>query len=216
MDDKNQKLTLFTLGNCAVGKTSFITKYVKNISNEIYNPTLGIDFFSKIIKLENGDYCKLLFYDTAGQERYKSISFNLIKNADGIFLIYDVAERSSFDEINGWIKSIKEAKGDNFPIILIGNKCDLENRVISKEEGEKLAQEQGFSFIETSCKEGINIEESVKILVDDIMKRRKSAKLKNIEGDNDNDLKNRNKIRLSIKSNTNSKKNETKKICCNQ
>ena len=207
MDDKNQKLTLFTLGNCAVGKTSFITKYVKNISNEIYNPTLGIDFFSKIIKLENGDYCKLLFYDTAGQERYKSISFNLIKNADGIFLMHDVSEQRSFDEINGWIESIKEAKGDNFPIILIGNKCDLEQRVISKEEGEKFAKEKGFSFMETSCKEGINVEESVKILIDDIMKRRKSEKLKNIE--EDNDYRDRNTIRLS-----NNKKKEKKKNCC--
>ena len=212
MDDKIQKLTLFTLGNSAVGKTSFINRYIKHISQDNYQPTIGIDYFLKIMKLENGESLKLFFYDTAGQEKYKSISFNLIKNADGILLIYDVSEKRSFDEINGWIESIKEAKGDNFPIILIGNKCDLEKRVITKEEGEKLAKEQGFSFIETSCKEGINIKESVKILVDDIMKRRKSTKLKNIEGEND--FRDLNTIRLSNKSNN--KKNETKKKCCNQ
>ena len=210
MDDKNQKLTLITLGNSSVGKTSFIRRYVNDISDDNYQPTIGIDFFSKTIQLETGEELKLLFYDTAGQEKYKSISFNLIKNADGIFLMYDVSEQRSFNEINGWIESIKEAKGDNFPIILIGNKCDLEQRVISKEEGEKFAKEQGFSFMETSCKEGINVEESVKILIDDIMKRRKSEKLENIE--EDNDFRDRNTIRLSNKSNN--KKKEKKKNCC--
>ena len=126
MNEKNQKLTLFILGNCDVGKSSFITKYVKNTFKEYYKPTIGIDCFSKIIKLETGEELNLFFYDTAGQERYKSISMNLIKNADGIFLMYDVSEQRSFDEINGWIESIKEAKGDNFPIIVIGNKCELE------------------------------------------------------------------------------------------
>ena len=204
MNEKIQKLTLFTIGNCFVGKTSFVKRYVKNISNDYYQATIGIDFSSKIVKLENGEFLKIIFYDTAGQERYKSISFNLIKSADGILLMYDVTEKSSFDEINGWIKSIKEAKGDDFPIILIGNKCDLEKRVISKEEGEKFAKEQGFSFMETSCKEGINIEESVKILYHDIIKRRKSA--------GNNDFRDRNTIRLSNKSNN--KKKEKKKNCC--
>ncbi len=204
MDDKSQKVTLFTLGNSAVGKTSFITKYVNDISDDNYQPTIGIDFFSKTIQLETGEELQLLFYDTAGQEKYKSISFNLIKNADGIFLMYDVSEQRSFNEINGWIESIKEAKGDNFPIIVIGNKCELEKRVISKEEGEKFAKEQGFSFMETSCKEGINIEESVKILVLDIIGRRK---MKYIEGNND--VGDQNTIKLS-----NKKKNEKRKKCC--
>ena len=119
MDDKNKKLTLFLLGNSAVGKTSFITQYVNNTFKEYYKPTIGIDCFSKIIKLETGEELNLFFYDTAGQEKYKSISMNLIKNADGIFLMYDISEQHSFDEINGWIESIKEVKGDNFPIILI-------------------------------------------------------------------------------------------------
>ena len=85
MDDKNQKINLFTLGNCAVGKTSFIRKYVNNTLGEYYKPTIGIDYFSKIIKLETGEELILFFYDTAGQERYKSISMNIIKNTDGIF-----------------------------------------------------------------------------------------------------------------------------------
>ena len=120
--------------------------------------------------------------------------------------MYDVADQRSFDEINGWIESIKEVKGDNFPIILIGNKCDLEKRVISKEEGEKLAEEQGFLFMETSCKEGINIKESVQVLVHDIMEKRK---MKQIEGNNDVEYQ------ISIKLSNKKKKGKRRK-CCKQ
>ena len=156
--------------------------------------------------METGEELKLFFSDTAGQERYKSISMNIIKNTDGIFLMYDVADQRSFDEINGWIESIKEVKGDNFPIILIGNKCDLEQRVISKEEGEKFAKEQGFSFMETSCKEGINIKESVQVLVHDIMEKRK---MKKIEENNDVEYQ------ISIKLSKKKKKGKRRK-CCKQ
>ena len=209
MDDKNQKLILFLLGNSAVGKTSFIKRYVNDISDDNYQPTIGIDFFSKMIKLETGEYLKLLFYDTAGQERYKSISMNLIKNTDGIFLMYDVTEQRSFEEINGWIGSIKEVKGDNFPIILIGNKCELEKRVITKVEGEKFAKEQGFSFIETSCKEGINIEESVQVLVSKIIENKKLKENKEEQNGNYKIRKNENFKLLKLQ-----KKEKNKKKCC--
>ena len=185
MDGKSKKLTLFLLGNISVGKTAFINKYVKNKYEE-YKSTIGVDFYTKALKLETGEELKLIFYDTAGQERYRAISFNLLKNANGILLMYDISSRKTFDDISQWLESIKEAKGDNFPIIIIGNKCDLkEERQISEEEGEKLAKDNGFSFIETSCKEGINIEKSIQILVN-IIQNKKKEELKEIEGNNGN------------------------------
>ena len=168
MNEKNnklEKLTLFLVGDSAVGKTSFIQKYTNNIFNLEQLTTIGIDFSLKTIEL-NGEEITLKLFDTAGQEKYRSLSFNLIKSADGIFLMYDITNRKTFEELDGWIKSIKESKESDFPIILIGKKCDLEKeRIVKKKEGEKLAKNKGFLFRETSCKDNINIEESVEILV---------------------------------------------------
>ena len=191
-----------------MGKTAFINKYVNN-KFEDYNATIGIDFFSKVMTLPTGKEMKLLFYDTAGQEKYKSISFNLIKNAHGIILMYDISDRETFVDIGRWLESIKEAKGQNFPMILIGNKCDLtEVRQITKEEGEQLAKDNGFPFMETSCKEGINIEESIQMLVLNIMQEIKSKRLKEIEDKNEIG-----KNRFTLSSEEHKKKKKKKKFC---
>ena len=190
-NDDLEKLSLFFLGNSSVGKTSFIIKYVNNSFELNHVPTIGIDMTVKTFQLETGEEIQLKFYDTAGQEQYRAISFTLIKSADGIFLVYDITQRKTFDDINRWIESIKEIKDEHFPIVLLGNKCDLEEkRNIDKEEGEKLAKDNGFPFIETSCKDGTNIKESVKILVSKIIEKKKEEKLKNNEeGEKENDKK---------------------------
>ena len=212
MDDekkeKEKKIILFILGNSEVGKTSFITKYNKNTFNESYISTVGVDFIKKDIKLPGGEEIRILLYDTAGQERYKSISFNLIKKADGVLLMYDITKRDTFDAISIWIEKIKEERGDNFPLVLIGNKCDLtEKREISEEEGQKLAENNGFTFIETSCKEGTNIEESIKILVFKIIEKKKLERLKEIE-EAEKKSNDENKAKFELSKN---KKHEKKK-----
>ncbi len=203
MKVESKKLTLFLLGNSIVGKTSFIKRYVKDEFEENMFQTCGIDSFSKSITLENGEEINLLFYDTAGQEQYRAISFNLIKGTDGIFLVYDITDRQSFVDINRWIESILDIKGEDFPIILIGNKIDLkEKRVVSEEEGKKLADDNRYAFIETSCKDGTNIEESVKILIPKILEYKKEQKNNKVENGKPS-------TKLSKK-----KQKEKKKKCC--
>ena len=159
------KINIFTLGNSTVGKTSLINKFVHNKFNYNYFSTM-VDFLIKNIILPSGKYAKIVFYDTAGLERYRSLSFNLLKNADGILLMYDITNIETFRAITEWIEIIREIKPNDFPIILIGNKCDLENeRKIPKEEGEKEAYNNGFLFFETSCKETVNIEETINSIV---------------------------------------------------
>jgi small GTP-binding protein len=166
MSEVMQKVVLFLLGDSSVGKTSFLNRYANNIYRDICPPTIGIDSFSRKLAMPTGEYIYLVLYDTAGQEKYRSISFNLIKGAEGILLMYDITDRRTFEDINRWIEDIKDIKGDGFPIILIGNKIDLnERRVVSEEEGQKIADDNGFCFIETSCKEGINIEESMNTIL---------------------------------------------------
>ena len=183
MDEIN-KIYLFTLGNSAVGKTSFILRYTKNTFNETYLTTIGIDFLSKNALLPNGEKYKVLFYDTAGQEKYLSIAFNLLKGAEGIILMYDITKRDTFESITGWIKSIKEVKGENFPIALIGNKCDLnEKREVDMEEGENEAKKNGFLFFETSNKDGTNVEEATTALISKVVELRKKQNTEKDETD---------------------------------
>ena len=155
-------IKLFILGNFAVGKTSLINRFVKDHFRDCYLPTIGFDFITKIITLPNKKNVNMSFFDTAGQERYRSISFNLIKSADGAILIYDITKKETFKAIPKWIQSVREHKGNDFPITLIGNKVDLkEEREVETEEGKKLAEKYGFSFFETSNKEGTNVSEPI-------------------------------------------------------
>ena len=202
---ENEKICLFTLGNSTVGKTCFILRFTKNTFTSSYISTIGIDFLAKNILLPNGEKYKVLFYDTAGQEKYRSIAFNLMKGAEGIILMYDVTKRKTFESITDWVQSIKEAKGENFPVILIGNKCDLnEEREIDREEGEKEAQKHGFLFFETSNKDGTNVEEATIALISKVIESRKKENPPNqqIEGNEQKSTK------LYIK------KTKTKKHSC--
>ena len=150
-----------TLGNSAVGKTSFIIRYTDNSFQEVYLSTIGIDYKEKMIDVDNKQY-KLFFYDTTGQEKFRSLAFNTVKNADGVILMYDITNKESFKSIPEWIKNVRERKGDDFPLLLLGNKIDKEDkRVISKEQGEDLAEEYNIDFFEISNKNGTNIEEAV-------------------------------------------------------
>ncbi len=170
---KIEDIKVITLGNSAVGKSSFIIKYIDNSFTLYYTATLGIDFKQKKIKLKDGRDVRLRIFDTAGQERYKSVSASFIKKADGVILIYDIGEKDSFEAVENWIKSIREIGKDKLPIILVGNKCDLsdDKRQVSLKEGQDKANEFNIPFYETSCKEGINIKEVFEKLVDDIMEK---------------------------------------------
>ena len=173
-EEKQEKINIFALGNTTVGKTSYIIKYTENTFQQVYLTTTGLDYKTKTIILPNNKEYILFFYDTAGEERFRSIAFNSIKNADGILLFYDITDKSSFESISSWMKSIYDAKEKNFPIILLGNKCDLkEERAVTKEEGKQKANQYGCSFYEISNKDRINIEEPSKELLDKIIEYQK-------------------------------------------
>ena len=169
-NENEERINIMTLGNTEVGKSCFILRFTDNIFQEIYLATVGIDFKIKTETINNKQY-KLFLYDTTGQEKYKSIALNIIKNAQGIILMYDITDRKSFESIPDWIKSVKDAKGSNFPMILLGNKLDKEDvRVIKEKEGKELADKYKIKFFETSNKTGINIQEAGMALVNEILK----------------------------------------------
>ena len=172
--DKNNKtridVKIITLGDSHVGKSSLILKFIDDTFSNVYLSTIGFDSKHKIIKIDDKNEMKLVIFDTAGQERFKSLATNYIKKANGILLVYDITERESFENIKNWMESIMdEPKNNNLPIVLVGNKSDLgEKRKVTKEEGQKKAEENGFKFFETSCLKGENVEECFLCLADQI------------------------------------------------
>ena len=166
---ENDKIILSVLGNSGVGKTSFIMKFTDNTFQESYLATYGIDFKTKFITINNYKY-RVDLYDTAGQERFRSISVNSIRMSDGVILIYDITNEFSYENIYGWMDNIYQVKGKDFPVILIGNKCDKdEERVVSKEKGEEMAKKYNITFFEASNKMGTNIEEAGLKLINKIV-----------------------------------------------
>ena len=157
-----KQIKLITLGNSKVGKSSYILRYTDNEFSFHMPTTIGLDFKDKIETLDNEERVKIILYDTNGQERYKSISFNMLKNADAVLLFYDITDKESFDSIKDWIQSIYEFKDKEFPLVLIGNKIDKEeDRVITTNQGESEALKYNIKFFEISCKDSINIREPI-------------------------------------------------------
>ena len=142
------------VGDAGVGKTTIISRIMGNPYNEIYEPSIGVDFMSKTIKY-HGQNIKLQMWDTAGQEKYKGLIPSYVRNSSVVFVVYDISVKASFDNIPKWINFIKTI--ENTTLVLCANKIDLENREVKKEDGEELAKKENISFFEVSAKTDENI-----------------------------------------------------------
>ena len=162
------KIQIMLLGESQIGKTSLIQRYVKNNFNLSYITTVGIDFQLKQIKMNNKSI-KLQIWDTAGQERFKNITKSYFHSSDGFIVGYDITSRLSFTNVSTWLKEINDNAPEEIQKILIGNKCDLNEREVTTEEGQKLAEENGMKFFETSAKNDINVKETFESITKDIL-----------------------------------------------
>ena len=152
------------VGNSDVGKSSLILRYVDQIWNDVFVPTIGVDFKVKSLEIENKSI-KLQIWDTAGQERFRNVISSYFKGAHGILLIFDITSRESFKELENWLGEVERNASPQILKILIGNKCDLvEERDISKDEGEAFAMRNGMQYIETSAKINTNVNEAFEAL----------------------------------------------------
>ena len=160
-------LSFILIGDSTVGKTCFLTRYFKNQFNETFLSTIGIDKEIKYVKVKNDTY-KMTLWDPAGQDRFKSLPKKYYQNADGVLLLFDVTSEDTFNNVSNWMKDVKENSNKNInsengqpeiALYLIGNKIDLPNRVISKEQAETEAKSLGMKYFEISCKTNMNIPE---------------------------------------------------------
>ncbi|XP_038626812.1 ras-related protein Rab-3D isoform X1 [Tachyglossus aculeatus] len=162
---------LLIIGNSSVGKTSFLFRYADDSFTSAFVSTVGIDFKVKTV-YRNEKRVKLQIWDTAGQERYRTITTAYYRGAMGFLLMYDISNQESFNAVQDWATQIKTYSWDNAQVILIGNKCDLEDaRVVPTEDGKRLADDLGFEFFEASAKDNINVKQVFERLVDIICEK---------------------------------------------
>ncbi|KAI8387960.1 ras-related protein rab-like protein-6A [Radiomyces spectabilis] len=152
-----RKYKLVFLGEQSVGKTSLITRFMYDTFDNTYQATIGIDFLSKTMYLEDKTV-RLQLWDTAGQERFRSLIPSYIRDSSAAVIVYDITSRASFANTTKWIDDVRAERGDEVIIVLVGNKSDLsEKREVTVEEGEKRSKELNVMFIETSAKAGHNV-----------------------------------------------------------
>uniref|UniRef100_A0A3Q2Z9U8 small monomeric GTPase n=1 Tax=Hippocampus comes TaxID=109280 RepID=A0A3Q2Z9U8_HIPCM len=148
---------LLIIGNSSVGKTSFLFRYADDSFTSAFVSTVGIDFKVKTLRK----------FPITGQERYRTITTAYYRGAMGFLLMYDITNQESFNAVQDWATQIKTYSWDNAQVILIGNKCDLEDdRLIPTEDGQRLAEDLGFQFFEASAKDNINVKQVFERLVD--------------------------------------------------
>ncbi|VIO86960.1 Uncharacterized protein BM_BM1670 [Brugia malayi] len=162
------------LGDSAVGKTCFLSRFCHNRFKLLFNATIGVDFTVKTIRLCNRVVAVQL-WDTAGQERFRSITEQYFRKADGIILMYDVTSERSFLNVRNWINSMKAGVDESCVMCLVGNKIDLfandQARVLTYKYGKKLAEEFGMLFFETSAFNGFGVNDCMRAVAMKLQER---------------------------------------------
>ena len=161
---------LLLIGNSSVGKSSLLVRFVDDIWEENFVPTIGVDFKLKTLEV-NGKKVKLQIWDTAGQERFKNITASYYRGGNGVLVVYDITDRDSFTNLTSWLIEIEKNANKNVFKLLIGNKNDLESeRKVTFNEGKEFADSNGMKFIETSAKTADKVYEAFELLTKEIIK----------------------------------------------
>ena len=162
---------IIIIGDTSVGKSNILSRYVKNEFSENQKSTVGVELGIKFLKTQ-GINTKIQIWDTAGQERYRSITSSYYKGSHGCFIVYDITNESSFESVERWYEHVQKETSKDISIILVGNKCDLENeRKVSKEKGEEKAKNLKCAFFETSALSNINIDKIFEALSNNIYEK---------------------------------------------
>ena len=160
------------VGDSGVGKSSLLLRFDEDKFSNNFLSTIGIDFRSKVVNID-GTQVKLQLWDTSGQERFKTITHAYYRGAVGVILVYDITDPLTFNNVGMWINSLKEHATPNILKILVGNKCDLEDsRIITRNRGQKLAEEYDIKFFEASAKNGNKVNEIFKYLAETALKNK--------------------------------------------
>ncbi|XP_069107965.1 uncharacterized protein [Argopecten irradians] len=146
------------IGDSGVGKSSLLLRFADNIFSDAFIATVGVNFKIRTVNIDDKT-ASLQIWDTAGKDRFKTMTSSFYRGAHGIMLVYDVTDMESFQHIETWIDEIKKYGGGDSPMILVGNKSDMSTyRVVTYTMGKKYAEALGILFMETSAKSSVNVE----------------------------------------------------------
>lgn len=189
IDTKNLEVYEFKIiliGEPGVGKTAIMSRFILNEFKNMYQSTLGVEFKTKNLYLDNSACARLNVWDTCGQERFRAITRQYFKNSHGVLLVFDLTVNETLKKLNVWLNDIQDNIGDECVIFLIGNKSDVKTRNIStSEEAKEFAKDKKIIYYEVSAKTGAGInnifEKMSKKLID--IENEKNKKEKNKEPD---------------------------------
>jgi len=150
---------LLLIGDSGVGKSCLLLRFADDTYTESYISTIGVDFKIRTVELDDKTL-KLQIWDTAGQERFRTITSSYYRGAHGIIVVYDISDADSYQNVKSWLGEIERYAKPDVQIVLVGNKCDKENRAVTFQEAKDFADEQGIEFLETSAKSARNVEEA--------------------------------------------------------
>ena len=197
------------LGDATVGKTSILLRYIDNKFETDSLSTLGVDVKYKYVTLNNKKI-RMNIWDTAGQDRFKTIAKNYYKGANAVIFVFDVNHKNTIEKIKFWINSVKDNSSKDIIEIIVGNKIDIEGkREVTKEQMKSLGQNVGMETFETSAKTGEGINEIFNYLVTNLIKNPNTGR---VLTDDESSL--RNSITILTNNNFNNKNNHVHKCNC--
>ena len=155
-DDFDFLIKIVLIGDTSVGKSNLLSRYVHDDFDQESKSTIGVDFAAKHLSIR-GKNVKIQIWDTAGQEKFRSIIKSYYSNANGFVIVYDVTKQESFDHVNNWIKVLEDNAAKNHKMLLVGNKIDLDDdREVFLIDGRDMAEKHSCYFMETSAKTNEN------------------------------------------------------------
>ncbi|RZC48135.1 hypothetical protein C5167_041116, partial [Papaver somniferum] len=156
------------IGDSGVGKSNILSRFTRNEFCLESKSTIGVEFATRTLQVD-GKTIKAQIWDTAGQERYRAITSAYYRGAVGALLVYDTTKRQTFDNVQRWLRELRDHADSNIVILLAGNKSDLKHlRAVNEEDAQVLAEKEGLSFLETSALEALNIEKAFQTILTEI------------------------------------------------
>lgn len=217
-DEYDYLFKVVLIGDSGVGKSNLLSRFTRNEFNLESKSTIGVEFATRSIQVE-GKTVKAQIWDTAGQERYRAITSAYYRGAVGALLVYDIAKHITYENVERWLKELRDHADHHIVIMLVGNKNDLRHlRAVPTDEAKAFAERNNLSFIETSALDSTNVETAFQQILTDIYHIVSRKQMAN-DGDADSAALRNDKEKITIPSNEDRRDpggSSNKGKCCNQ